>query len=271
MLGGSPANVAYHAALLGAPASLISRVGADVLGRHATLQLSASGVDTRWVQIDTQLPTGKVRVESHQHQPSYSIATPAAWDAIEAMPTHLPRGATDVFCFGTLAARSERSRATLTRMLQHLDHLPAKERPWRFLDLNLRPPYCDLGAIQTNLRYAEIVKLNDEELHWLEQQVGHGNGLEYLLGRHQVRWVIVTHGSGGATLYGHALRVHAASSLASGGDTVGAGDAFVAAFAVQLTRGQKPPCALSAANRYAGWVASERGAMPKKNTRTPKV
>ncbi len=271
MLGGSPANVAYHAALLGAPATLISRVGADALGRRATQQLLAAGVDTSRLQTDAVLPTGMVHVEFHQRQPTYRIATPAAWDAIGVSREHVQLGPTSVFCFGTLAARSQTSRTTLTRLLQTLDQFSLAERPWRLLDLNLRPPHSDFGVVQTHLRYAEILKLNDEELHWLEEQVGHGNGLDYLLERHQLRWVIVTHGPGGATLYGHALRVHASVSLAQGGDTVGAGGAFVAAIAVQLSRGKRPPEALSAANRYAGWVAGERGAMPQKNARTPEI
>lgn len=269
MLGGSPANVAYHAALLGASAALVSRVGADALGRRATEQLHAAGVDTRWLQTDPLLPTGMVQVDFQDQQPVYRIAAPSAWDAIAFSPESVPRGAASVFCFGTLAARSRASRETLTRFLQVLDRLPLTERPWRLLDLNLRPPYADLSVVQNILRSAEIVKLNDEELHCLEQQLGRGNGLSYLLERHRLRWVIITHGAAGATLYGHSLRVHCAATPACAGDTVGAGDAFVAAFAVQLTRGKRPPEALHAANRYAGWVAGERGAMPQRNARTP--
>jgi len=267
-LGGSPANVAYHVALLGAPATLISRVGADVRGRLATQRLLASGVDTRLIQNDPQLPTGTVDVEFRGSEPSYHIKTPAAWDAI-AVPPHLPTPA--VFCFGTLAARCATTRTTLIRLLQHMDQMPTADRPVRLLDLNLRPPHADISTVRANLRYAEVAKLNDEELSWLEQHVGQGNGLDYLLDRHGLRWVIISHGAGGATLHGHALRAHQPGIVVSGGDPVGAGDALVAAFAVLLSRGKHPLDALSSANRYAAWVASERGAMPAKNARTPRI
>ena len=50
---------------------------------------------------------------------------------------------------------------------------------------------------------------------------------------------------------------------ASGGDPVGAGDAFTAVLAIELMRGSPLAAMAARANRYAAYVASQPGAMPK--------
>ncbi|HLE57358.1 MAG TPA: PfkB family carbohydrate kinase, partial [Rhodothermia bacterium] len=57
-LGGAPANVAYHAAVLGNESVVASRVGGDTLGTDLTEQLSDRGVDVACIQTDTEHPTG---------------------------------------------------------------------------------------------------------------------------------------------------------------------------------------------------------------------
>jgi fructokinase len=48
-------------------------------------------------------------------------------------------------------------------------------------------------------------------------------------------------------------------------DTVGAGDAFTAALAMQLIAGSAPERVSEAANQVGAWVASQAGAMPFPN------
>ena len=48
-------------------------------------------------------------------------------------------------------------------------------------------------------------------------------------------------------------------------DTVGAGDAFTAALAVQLIAGSTPERVSEAANQVSAWVASQAGATPLPN------
>ncbi|MGH7719361.1 MAG: 5-dehydro-2-deoxygluconokinase [Gemmatimonadaceae bacterium] len=56
-VGGTATNVAVGAARLGRRAALATRVGDDPFGAYALLALEGFGVDTRFVGIDSDLPT----------------------------------------------------------------------------------------------------------------------------------------------------------------------------------------------------------------------
>ena len=56
--GGDAANTAVMAGRLGHPARLGGRVGDDALGRLLLAFWQRSGVDTRWVAVDRDAPTG---------------------------------------------------------------------------------------------------------------------------------------------------------------------------------------------------------------------
>jgi len=270
-LGGSPANVAYHAALLGAESHLISRVGADQRGRAAISHLAASQVVTDDIQRDSARRTGCVTVTMANGSPRFRIDDHSAWDAIEAPRSLRLLENAHVFCFSTLAQRTLPNRRTLFDLLFELSRSHGARRTLRVLDLNLRPPHVDRALIDHSLRWADVVKVNDDELTWLENTLGGSSAARFILDRFSVRFLVVTHGARGATLFGHSLRVHCPGVAVAGGDPVGAGDAFVAAFSVALASNFKPNLALERANSYAAWVASETGAMPSKNARTPRV
>src|SRR5260370_42664067 len=57
--GGKGANQAVAAAKLAAPTTLIRRLGKDAVGDQFGAFLGATGVDPKFVEGDTQAPTGK--------------------------------------------------------------------------------------------------------------------------------------------------------------------------------------------------------------------
>ncbi|HUS63976.1 MAG TPA: PfkB family carbohydrate kinase, partial [Kofleriaceae bacterium] len=82
-LGGAPANVAYHLAVLGGETALVSRVGDDAEGRDAAAALAAAGVDVGAVQVDPARPTGAVDVSVEDGEASYRLRKGCAWEHIE--------------------------------------------------------------------------------------------------------------------------------------------------------------------------------------------
>jgi ribokinase len=56
--GGKGANQAVAAARLGAEATFVARLGADVFGDQSAASISAAGVDTTWLARDPSHPTG---------------------------------------------------------------------------------------------------------------------------------------------------------------------------------------------------------------------
>lgn len=135
VLGGAPLNFAYRLGSLGIPTALVTQVGEDELGERALARMRALGMDLRFVTRSPVLPTGTVPVTlDADRNPSYVIVPDVAYDAVPW--TAELAGAVSqakILCFGTLAQRDERSRATLRRMVEQFSgHLV-------LVDINLRP------------------------------------------------------------------------------------------------------------------------------------
>ncbi|HXE82731.1 MAG TPA: PfkB family carbohydrate kinase, partial [Gemmatimonadales bacterium] len=105
--GGAPANVAMHAAALGAEAYMISAVGPDARGAAALARLDAAGVNRDAVAQLRGRPTGVVKVSvDSKGQPTFDIAADVAWDYLPWSQTvEQVAERADAICFGTLAQR----------------------------------------------------------------------------------------------------------------------------------------------------------------------
>jgi len=245
-LGGAPANVAYHATRVGGRGALISRVGTDELGERAVRELATRGVDVSLVGTDPQHPTGTVDVHFEAGEPRYTIGQDAAWDYIE-LPSAVGFD-TGAVAFGTLAARTSGAALRTLDFIRRVRAAP-EPRPLLALDLNLRPPHVNLEFIHEVLPLIDLLKLNEEEDAWLKQAV-------------DVPMVALTRGRAGAQLSAQGEIFSVPGIPVSGGDPVGAGDAFLASFLVELIQGTLPALCLEHANRYAAGVAAAKGAMP---------
>jgi fructokinase len=266
-LGGAPANFACIAASLGATGAVASRVGDDQLGREALAGLSRHGVDCSLVQIDAGHPTGSARATlASDGSAEYGIAEDVAWDYLQWTPElRKLAGQADAICFGTLGQRSPASRETIRRAL-------ACSRPecLRVLDVNLRAPFDSLEILEDSLRRADVLKMNSEELPLVLRAGKLPAALETdaarTLQRHYgLQAVCITRGARGSVIAFEDKTVVHPGVAVEVVDTVGAGDAFTAALAVQLIAGSAPERASEAANQVGAWVASQAGAMPVPN------
>jgi fructokinase len=264
-LGGASLNLAAHAVGCGSRACLFSRVGDDDLGRRALAAARGLGVDTRFIGVDQRQSTGTVSVKlSPEGQPSFTIQTPAAWDFIEADETALrcfQKHPVDAICFGTLAQRNPVSRASLKRLLELLPATPA------FFDVNLRQAFYSGELLEEGLKRTTVLKLNDSEVavlaHLLLGQ--HANDREFaqaMLSRYRIQIVLVTRGARGCLVADHTGMVEVPGRPVAVVDTVGAGDAFSAAFLSFWLHGASPVEAAGLANDLGAFVASCRGAVP---------
>ena len=123
-LGGAPLNFAAHAAALGHPVSLISALGADVLGDEAAKRIALLGLDTSLVQRTPHLATGTAEVGlGPSGEPEFTITRPAAYDGLELGEPELEtirRRAPGWVYFGTLFAAGATGERTLDRLLHAL-------------------------------------------------------------------------------------------------------------------------------------------------------
>jgi fructokinase len=264
-LGGAPANFAYHAQALGGRGAVVSCVGDDELGKEILGRLEQLGLDRQYVAVDKAHPTGTVTIRLDQHgKPDYTIHENVAWDYIASDFSLLSLAVkADAVCFGSLCQRSPVSRETIRSFLAS-----SRSDCIRLFDINIRQSYYNPDTVDTLLRLSNVLKLNDEELgivaQLLEMQGSETQILDRLMERYNLRLIALTKGHQGSRLH---------SSDADSGcegitpakiaDTVGAGDAFSAAVALGLLRGDDLDKINDHANRVASFVCSQAGATPE--------
>lgn len=258
--GGAPCNVAFHAARLGDRGVIITRVGDDADGDELVAFLRERDVDTGFVQRDGTRRTGTVLVTLEVANPRFAITEDVAWDYIAAGDdARALTAGSDAVCVGSLAQRSEASRAAIQQLLSD-----ARGQALVVFDVNLRPPFIDAEVIDATIQVADVVKMSESEVSQLSTLFDKPSLIRWLLESVGVQAVCVTRGEYGAsitTLQG-TISAPGMAFDTSAGDAVGAGDAFTAAMAHELVRNSTPRETLEAANRYAALVAAKKGAMP---------
>ena len=252
VLGGAPFNVAWHLQAFGQAPRFISRVGNDAEGEAIRHAMQDWGLETRWLQRDDKLPTGRVGVTLVDGEPEYDIVRPVAYDAIDASALCSD---CDVVYHGSLALRDSGSREALATLVSGDPRLV-------FVDINLRAPWWDRATIDTALHGADWVKLNAAELATLSAPGVSGDPARAFVDGHDLAGLIVTAGEQGATLHtrgGDRLTVRPPGNVAVI-DTVGAGDAFASVVLLGLIHDWPLPTTLERAQAFAARLVANRGA-----------
>jgi fructokinase len=262
--GGAPANVAYHAQQLGCRGAVCSRVGTDDLGDELLAFLQQQGLVDHYVQRDDQHPTSTVTVDdSRPDDPRYTIHEDVAWDNLafdEAIEGLMARAA--AVCFGTLAQRRVTSRRTIGAALER-----AGSGCLIIYDVNLRQKYYDREVVEHSLHRSALVKLNDEEVEVLRElldlgPIGPVDFAQQIADRYDLSAVCITRGDEGCMIVEAGEVVDMPGVQVQVADTVGAGDAFTAAWIVSRLGGWTLRRQAEYANRVGALVASCPGAMP---------
>lgn len=268
--GGAPMNVATHLQNLGIPAKMISRVGKDELGAEIKAFLESKNCTTEWIQEDETLNTGWVKVQlSEKNEATYTIVHPVAWDFIQTNDTvqQLVNQAS-ALVFGTLASRDDTSYQTLLSILKNL---PQETQVLKVFDINLRPPHYSQSLIEEFLQYADIVKLNEDELKivakWYDIAGDEEKQLREISQKFDLKTLIVTKGGDGAILLrlekgGKKHFYQQAGYKVVVADTIGSGDSFLAGFLKNILNGKSSEYALNFACAIGAVVASHSGANP---------
>lgn len=263
-LGGAPANFAYITTLMGDQGIVASRVGADSRGLDALRRMEELGLDIDHVQTERLHPTGVVNVDLDGNgQAKFEIAHPVAWDFLEWTSDwqRLAESA-DAVCFGSLAQRSERNRATIRHFLK-----ATSAGALRVFDVNLRQSYYSREVLTESMGLADIVKLNDDELPKIIRLLGNSHKDELSSARRLIRdydleVVCITRGSQGSLLVRDGDASEHPGFRVRVADTVGSGDAFTAGLVHEYLHGASLDLMNEVANLVGAWVASEVGAMP---------
>lgn len=255
VLGGAPFNVAWHLQAFGMSPLLVSRIGADALGRQISTAMIEWGMDRSGLQLDSAHQTGTVDVTIIDGEPTFDIAPNRAFDFIDRFA--LPPICTDTTLYhGSLAIRNDTSRETLAELRHH-------NEGFAFVDVNLRAPWWTMDILLEILEGADCIKLNQNELN---QLVGQGTSVAAkavrLLTNMSAELVIVTRGKQGAIAYTADGTSYEASPEPARRivDTVGAGDAFSAVLLLGQAKKWDIDVTLDRAQIFASAIVGVRGA-----------
>lgn len=277
VLGGAPFNVARHLAAFHASPVLVSRVGDDANGAAIRADMARFSMWDDGLQVDPRMPTGRVVVERDGEGHRFVIEPDQAYDYIDGDIARQALGPFRVstIYFGTLIQRAPASRQALYALL-------GASKASRYLDLNVREGQVSARGVFESLHEADIVKVNEDELHDLFRLYHHVRlssddmqdpslraACAALIRVFSLELLIVTLGARGAVCFDANGAMTCAWNdrpLTDLVDTVGAGDGFSAIFLLGSALGWPLEMTLARANSFAAGICMIAGAVPTDKT-----
>jgi fructokinase len=273
--GGAVFNTAIALGRLGAPAGFFSGISTDMLGEILADTLTASKVDTSFCARSGR-PTTVAFVKLVNGQATYAFydeATAGRMLAVEDLPVIGPE--VQAVFVGGISLVNDPAASTY-------EALQAREAAHRvtMIDPNIRPGFIAgketeyRARIERMIARADIVKLSDEDLHWLEG-AGDLTALARGILAKGPKVVFITEGADGARAVTARQDRFVAAQKVTVVDTVGAGDTFNAGVLAALHQAgalskarldvvsdAELDAALSLGTRAAAITVSRAGANP---------
>lgn len=260
VLGGAPANFAYHTTQLGAEGTAVSAIGDDDLGREITKIIKEKNV-VNGLYIANE-PTGTVGVELNNGIPNYTIYENVAWDNIVLTDVAKEKLAkADAICYGSLAQRNKISYKAIWEALEMVPDSCIK-----VFDINLRQHFYSKEIIEKSLELADVFKINEEEIMIFLTMFGI-EGREYeactqIVDKYNLQLLTLTKGSEGSLLISKNEKSFIPTPKVEVVDTIGAGDSFTAAMVMGLLYKQPLAVLHQKAVDISAFVCTKNGATP---------
>ncbi|MBV9831767.1 MAG: carbohydrate kinase [Marmoricola sp.] len=229
--GGSPLNVAVGLARLDVPATLITQVGLDERGGMVVHHVEASGVEI------VAAPPSSGRTSTAIARLDAAGLARYEFDLEWSLPRQElpPCRALHVGSLGTAIEPGRES--VLDLVAQAVDR-----ELFVSFDANLRESFVEdaeltWGQVRSLGARCTLVKLSDEDADLLAPGTDPDEVARTLLAGERTELVLLTRGAQGATAFTPAETVSVTPRRVEVVDTVGAGDAFMAATLAQLADG----------------------------------
>lgn len=224
--GGAVFNTAIALGRLGMPTGFFSGLSTDLMGEILVDTLAASHVDTTLAARSAR-PTTLAFVKLVNGQATYAFYdenTAGRLLSANDLPS-LPDHVTTLF-FGGISLVNDPAAGAYAA----LQARAAASGRVTMIDPNIRPgfitdPAAYRARIGAMMAVADIVKLSDEDLHWLEGP-GEIEGLARGILSRGPALVFITEGAAGARAITTAQNRFVAATRVTVADTVGAGDTF---------------------------------------------
>lgn len=272
--GGAPANVLVAVARLGGRCAFIGKVGNDHFGYFLKQTLENNNIDTQGLKYTGQANTtlAFVHLDDRGERSFTFLRNPGADTLLEEH--EVETGIIDkgkIFHFGSLSMThqpAERATLKAVEYAKQNGKVISYDPNWRpslWKDVDMAKQKMILG-----LRYADIVKLSEEELKLLteEPDIERAAQIVFDMG---VKLVLVTLGDQGCYYMHSSGRGHVPAYQVKVVDTTGAGDAFLGGMLYNISRIdcpiEKMDChqleeIIRFANATAALCITKRGGIP---------
>jgi sugar/nucleoside kinase (ribokinase family) len=273
--GGAPANVLSALAKWGKRTAFIGKVGNDQFGHYLNSVLQKNIIDTSGVVFTDDVNTTLAFVHlNDQGDRSFSFyRNPGADMKLHESEIDLEMISNSrIFHFGSISMTHDPSASATLKAVSF-----AKENGLLIsYDPNLRVNlWNDLNhaknMIEAGLKYADILKISEEELEFITGTKDLSKGSEYIFSHFYTKLIFVTLGSKGCFYrLGHETGKCCGYEIESI-DTTGAGDAFLAGVLYQIIEINKDIMDLSTkdveqmvsfANAVGALATTKKGAIP---------
>ena len=250
--GGKGANQAVASRLCGAEVLMVAKVGDDLFGRATMDNFAAFGIDTTYVQVVPDAPTGVAPIFVEPDGQNRIIVVKGANDRLT--PADVDAAAADLANVDAIILQFEIPLQTIYHAIRF-----ARARNIRCI-VNPAPA---IPAELVQLTGADLFIPNESEAEQLTGQAIRSEAdaaacADALLGR-GFRRVVITLGAEGSLVADAAGHMHVPAFPVTSIDTSGAGDAFIGSLAVFLAEGINQQEALSRANLYAALSTTRVG------------
>lgn len=242
--GGAPANVLVLLAKLGRSCAFIGKVGDDQFGRFLKDVLEKNKVDTKGLVFSGEVNTtlAFVHLDEHGDRTFSFYRKPGADVILEKNEIDFNLiGSSKIFHFGSVSMTNEPARSATLEAARY-----ARENNVIIsYDPNLRPPLWDdlvfaKEVILEGMKYANILKISEEEAEFLTGINSLEKSSEYLANKYGIQLILITLGSKGS-FYRRGTKIGCTPTFdVKTIDTTGAGDAFLSGLLFQVLESKKP-------------------------------
>jgi len=237
--GGTAANLVCACARMGLKSAMLGKVGSDHYGTFLLSTLRQYGVSTEGMIVDQNIRTTLAFVHPEANgERSFSFFRNPGADMMyhEAEIDYSVIDASKIFYFSSMALTDEPERTACRRAVEY-----AKSRGKLICcDVNLRinlwkDPGEALRVIREYIRYADILKLSEEELFFVcGQRIGLEEAVDALPALCSPALLVVSLGENGCRYRTPACRGSHPGYRVKAVDTVGAGDISLAGLLAAL-------------------------------------
>lgn len=272
--GGAPANVVGAVTKLGIPSKFLTKLGDDPFGDYIVEVLDEAGIDTSNIARDKEGETALAFVslasDGNRDFKFYRKNSADLHYSVEDIPADILNDCGMIhFCSVDLV------ESPMKEAHKKLIDMAIAQNVKVSFDPNLRfSLWDDLDQLKETvndfLKYADIIKISDEELEFITGHTDIKDALDGLFAN-RAKYVIYTKGADGAEVYTRNGMVEASGYKIDVRDTTGAGDSFIGAFLYCLLNDEVEDLEsvsddtlrnyLDFANAYAANTTTKEGAL----------